>query len=312
MSMMMISSLNTYTQNMKMQMKWEQKRTEGNYSSDGSTSLTKKVQTESESSSIAEITDNHSHQSIMRGIQVKLNAGKQLSSSELEYLKKYDPEAYQHAKSVEMERKAYEQRLKNCKTKEEVQMLKASQMASSLDRVRDINNNPNISSGEKLKLTLQEHQKVSSITDSTKEFTESKEYKQLPTEAEKNKAEKELKEAKEDELKGTDKTEIKNAEETKEKETQANSEEEKSSESDNLTSDEKEIIMQTSTEKTAEQPPTETEIESAKRILFSSEKSCIEAELTPEAQKVKRAKAHASYTQYEIFNTSPGTFDIKR
>lgn len=312
MSMMMISSLNTYTQNMKMQMKWEQKRTEGNYSSDGSTSLTKELQSESESSSIAAMTDNRSHQSIMREIQAKLNAGKQLSSSELEYLKKYDPETYQHAKSVEMERKAYEQRLKNCKTKEEVQMLKASQMASSLDRVRDINNNPNISGGEKLKLTLQEHQKVSSITDSTKEFTESKEYSQLPTEAEKNKAEKELKEAKEAELKGTDKKEIKKAEETKEENTKVNPEKEKISESDDLTFDKKEVIMQTDTEKTAEQPPTEIEIENAKRMLFSSEKSRIEAELTPEAQKVKRAKAHASYAQYGISNTSSDTLNIKR
>lgn len=297
-----------------MQMKWEQKRAEGNYASDGSTSLSKTLQSESEpeSSSIAAMTKNQSHESIMSGIQAKLNAGKQLSSSELEYLKKYDPETYQHAKAVEMERKAYEQRLKNCKTKEEVQMVKASQMAASLDRVRDINNNPNISSGEKLKLTLQEHQKVSSVVDSTEEFTESGEYNKLPTQAEKDKAEKDLKEAKEAELKGTDKKEVKEAEENKEEKDKLAAKEEKTSNSDHLISPENGEKQQTDTEKSEGKVPTELEVEKARRIFLSSEKSRIEAELTPEAQKVKRAKAHASYSQYSFTNDSTAIVDIRK
>ena len=177
MSFTTVTSLNTYAKNMKMQMKWEQRRTNGDYSHDNTTSFARQLQQEAAGISgglgvngIGEPTGGSSHQSIMSGIRAKLNAGKKLSSSELSYLKKNDPETYQHVKAMEAERKAYEQRLRRCKTKEEVQRLKASQMASSLDRVRDVNNNPNIPDGEKLKLTMQEHQKVSSVTDATPKF----------------------------------------------------------------------------------------------------------------------------------------------
>ena len=39
MNLMMVGSLNTYTQNMKMQMKWERKKASGDYSSDGTKSI---------------------------------------------------------------------------------------------------------------------------------------------------------------------------------------------------------------------------------------------------------------------------------
>ena len=236
MSFTMVTSLNTYAKNMKMQMKWEQRRTNGDYSHDNTTSFARQLQQEAAGISgglgvngIGEPTGGSSHQSIMSGIRAKLNAGKKLSSSELSYLKKNDPETYQHVKAMEAERKAYEQRLRRCKTKEEVQRLKASQMASSLDRVRDVNNNPNIPDGEKLKLTMQEHQKVSSVTDATTKFAESGEYRKLPTEAEKRKAEKDLKEAKEAEMRG----------ETKNDKNQVNDEKASQTEDKNQVTDEK-------------------------------------------------------------------------
>ena len=186
----MMGSLHTYASNMKMQMKWEQKKSKGDYSADGTTSIAEQLR--KEAGGIGTGTSNRSQQAILNGIRTKLNAGKRLSSSELEYLKKNDPETYQHVKAMEMERKAYEQRLKNCKTKEEVQRLKASQMASSLDRVREVNNNPNIPDDEKLKLTLQEHQKVCSVTDAKPADAQIAKAKELLLAAKKTRIEAEL------------------------------------------------------------------------------------------------------------------------
>lgn len=353
MSFTMVTSLNTYAKNMKMQMKWEQRRTNGDYSHDNTTSFARQLQQEAAGISgglgvngIGEPTGGSSHQSIMSGIRAKLNAGKKLSSSELSYLKKNDPETYQHVKAMEAERKAYEQRLRRCKTKEEVQRLKASQMASSLDRVRDVNNNPNIPDGEKLKLTMQEHQKVSSVTDATTKFAESGEYRKLPTEAEKRKAEKDLKEAKEAEMRG----------ETKNDKNQVNDEKASQTEDKNQVTDEKtsqtedrnqvtdEKASQTEKEaareaKTAEAAsrtaraseattisgntyrrnvrqsahakPADAQIAKAKEIRRASRKTRVEAELTPEAQKVRRSRARSAYAQNMQSNEIAVSIDTK-
>lgn len=317
MSFTMVSSLNTYTKNMKMQMKWEQRRANGDYSHDNTTSFAKQLQKEASGISggigvngIGEATGGSSHESIMSGIRAKLNAGRRLSSSELQYLKKNDPETYQHVKAMEAERKAYEQRLRRCKTKEEVQRLKASQMASSLDRVRDVNNNPNISGGEKLKLTLQEHQKVSAVTDATTKFAESGEYRKLPTEAEKAKAEKDLKEAKEAEMKGETKDDSKKVSDEKTSEKDEIKDEERNATKDGeaatAASRTAEAAQATTisgntygrdVRRTREDKPADAQIAKAKEIRRASQKTRIEAELTPEAQKVRRSRARAAYAQ---------------
>ncbi len=189
MNLMMVGSLNTYTQNMKMQMKWERKKASGDYSSDGTKSIEEWLQKQTEGT--GSLMDEDSKQTLAR-IELKMNAGKSLTSAEMEYLRKNDPETYKKAKSIEMERKAYEQRLKSCKTKEEVQRVKASQMAASLDRVNEV---------KKLELIKQELRLTNASADTMKKFTESGEYAKLPTEAEQRKAEKDLKEAKEAEQK---------------------------------------------------------------------------------------------------------------
>lgn len=276
MSIMMMGSLHTYASNMKMQMKWEQKKSKGDYSADGTTSIAEQLRKEAGGIGTA---SSRSKEAVLNGIRLKLNAGKRLSSSELEYLKKNDPETYQHVKAMEMERKAYEQRLKSCKTKEEVQRLKASQMAASLDRVREVNNDPNIPDGEKLKLTMQEHQKVSSVTDSTVKFAQSGEYSRLPTEAEKRKAEKDLKEAKEAEMKG----ETKDHKDTAVDEKASQAPEDSTSKTEETVADKDEH--------------TDAQLAKARELVLSSKKTRVEAELTPEAQKVRRSRAKAVYVQ---------------
>ena len=353
MSFTTVTSLNTYAKNMKMQMKWEQRRTNGDYSHDNTTSFARQLQQEAAGISgglgvngIGEPTGGSSHQSIMSGIRAKLNAGKKLSSSELSYLKKNDPETYQHVKAMEAERKAYEQRLRRCKTKEEVQRLKASQMASSLDRVRDVNNNPNIPDGEKLKLTMQEHQKVSSVTDATTKFAESGEYRKLPTEAEKRKAEKDLKEAKEAEMRGetkNDKNQVNDekASQTEDKDPVTDDKASQTEDRNPVTDDkasqtEKEAVRQAGAAQAASRTaraseattisgntykrnvrqsthakPADAQIAKAKEIRRASQKTRVEAELTPEAQKVRRSRARSAYAQNMQSNEVAISIDTK-
>lgn len=310
MSFNMFTSLDAYAKNMKMQMKWEQKKASGNYSDHGTTSIADKLRQETAKQSLPSQSD--SNQVTMSGIQAKLMAGKKLSSAELQYLRQNDPDTYQQAKAREMERKMFEQRLRSCKTKEEVQRLKAAHMAASLDKVNEINNNPNISGGEKLKLTIEEHQKVCAVTDATVKFTESKEYKRLPTEAEKRKAEKDLKEAKEAERKG----ETKEKDEIKKKQTEESSEDKaavqpKNTESEKIRAEAADTRDREDSHK-EEPTPADTQAAKAREILLSSKKTRAEAELTPEAQKVKRSRARASYAQSMHSDDVTVTVDIRR
>jgi len=133
-------------------------------------------------------------------IELKLNSGQKLTAEEMAYLRDHDPQTYQRVKSTEMEQKNYEQELKRCKTKEEVQRVRMAHAATSLNTVNEIKNNPNIPENKKLELVWNEHRKNMALQQSTQEFIESGKYAKLPTEAEKQKAEKDLEEAKKAEL----------------------------------------------------------------------------------------------------------------
>ena len=95
-------------------------------------------------------------------IRAKLQAGKRLTSKEMKYLKKYNPELYIHAIRIEAKRKAVEQRLKHADSKQEVsdvQMQAVTTIAKN-DPVREY--------------------MLAAVHDTIKEFKESDEYKLLP------------------------------------------------------------------------------------------------------------------------------------
>ena len=133
-------SLNTYTKNMEMQMKWQKKKNTSDFKADGSTKL------DSVSRQAEEIRKANADGSAkMAGqIDLKLNSGKKLTAEELEYLQKHDPQKYQKVKQIEAEQKNYENELKKCKTKDEVQRVRMAHTASSLSAVNNIKNNPAI------------------------------------------------------------------------------------------------------------------------------------------------------------------------
>lgn len=293
MNMMMMTSLNTYTKNMKMQMKWKQKQSSGNYTNHAnslnSKETTSKEQPKSAEEAMLESLQTDSDTSMMQQIRTKMAAGKRLSSKEMDYLKENDPQTYQKAKEIEMEREAYERELKQCKTKEEVQRVKLSHAAAAMASVKEIESNPNIPKGEKLALMMQELAKSNALGESERAFAMSKDYKSLPTEAERKKAEEDLEEAKKAEMGIDDKTDDSVEEVTD------------SRNRDAVTDSLEEDV----------QPPTEAEVEAAKKVIAGKEMSRLEAEVTPEARKVRRAKAQAAYAQSTSTPSFTHNVDVK-
>ena len=109
-----IQSLNSYTKNMEMQLKWQQKKKNNDFTADGSTKLSALDQ---QAEDIRKAAADGSTK-LMNQIRLKLNSGKKLTTEEMEYLQKHDPQTYQHVKSMEAEQEGYKRELKWCKTKE--------------------------------------------------------------------------------------------------------------------------------------------------------------------------------------------------
>lgn len=276
-------------------MKWQQRKSSGDYLTKGY-SGTKESQKDQElqdpQSRLLESMKPDESASMRQQISTKMMAGKRLSSAEMEYLKENDPQTYQKARTIEMEREAYERRLKQCRTKEEVQRVKFSQAASSLATVKNVESNPSIPKGQKLALIMQELHKFNAMSDTDRAYMQSKDYQSLPTEAEKRKAEEELEKAEKAEMGIEDRTDD-SAEETAD-------------------STNKEAVEEAKTESRApeESAPTETELKAAKRAVAGQEKTRMEAEVTPEARKVRRAKAQAAYAQSSCTGISAGSPSI--
>ena len=192
-----MQSIGMYTKNMEMQMKWKQKKANNDFTADGSTKLSDPTARQAEEIREAQ-ADGSSKLSAQ--IRTKLAAGKKLTREEMDYLQKNDPQTYQKARAIEEEQKSYEEELKRCRTKEDVQRVKMNHTAASLSTVNNVKNNPAIPEGAKLGIMWQELMKTRALEETMGEFVKSGRYAQLPTEAEKAEAEKALKEAKEAEL----------------------------------------------------------------------------------------------------------------
>lgn len=263
-----VQSLNSYTKNMEMQMKWQKRKDTNDFSADGTTTIDDWVKQQAEEIRQA---NKEGSTKLQAQIDLKLKCGQRLSAEEMEYLRKNDPESYQHIKSMQAEQKQYEEELKRCKTKDEVERVKMLHTASSLSAVNSIMHNPAIPENKKFELVMREHQKNAALQQSTKEFVESGKYAKLPTEQERLKAEKDLREAKEAEQNIDDPTQ------------------------DTV----EEVVGKAQEDDGTEQEDSqgkEALIKDAREVLSQREMTRAEAELTPEALKVRRAKARAAYS----------------
>lgn len=268
-----ITSINMYTRNMKMEQKWQRRVQNRDYSS-------KNGSQEASSSSgidphlqrqLEDLRDsNNSETKTKEAIKAKMVAGKKLSSAEMKYLQEKDPATYQKAKELEMTRKKYQEELKRCKTKEDVQRVKMAYTAQSMETVNSTANNPNIPKGQKLAIIAAENQKMNAVADATNQFVKEGHYGRLPSEAEQLKAEKEMNEAMEAEREERNDASLSRPEDSEEAESTGQAAEN----------------METSGAKTDQTTEQSSEKEAPSRA---------EAEYSPEAMKVKRAKAKANY-----------------
>lgn len=285
-------------------MKWQQKKTNSDFTADGSTKL--KDATAMQAEQIRQEQADGSNK-LMSQIRTKLASGKKLTREEMEFLQKNDPQTYQKVKAIEAEQKSYENELKKCKTKEEVQRAQMNRTAASLSVVNSVEHNPAIPEGQKLALIWQEHMKNMAFEESTRAFIESGRYAQLPTEAEKQAAEKELEEAKKEELgiedpaERTEETESADNAESTSVEEEIKADHTESTAGTDLPEKES-SAHHTGSEKTAvkiKETAVHDAVRKSRAALQERRMTRAAAETTPEALKVKRAKAQAAYTGHQ-------------
>lgn len=113
-------------------------------------------------------------------IYVKIKSGAELTSEEIDYLKKNNPNALREYEDIKREKEAYKNQLKNCRTKEEVEELKVQKMNSYISEARRISSNPYIPEGKKSELMDNIMARVLNIQDAHVEFTKTIKYISLP------------------------------------------------------------------------------------------------------------------------------------
>ena len=282
-----MQSIGMYTKNMEMQMKWKQKKANNDFTADGSTKLSDPTARQAEEIREAQ-ADGSSKLSAQ--IRTKLAVGKKLTREEMDYLQKNDPQTYQKARAIEEEQKSYEEELKRCRTKEDVQRVKMNHTAASLSTVNNVKNNPAIPEGAKLGIMWQELMKTRALEETMGEFVKSGRYAQLPTEAEKAEAEKALKEAKEAELGMEDSVESTEKADNDEKEANTDRAADNGGKEANA-----DHAPEGIPEDNGKDASLHESAQKDRRVLQERRMTVAEAEATPEALKVKRAKAHAAY-----------------
>ena len=114
----------------------------------------------------------------------KLKTGGILTADEIAYLKEHDPEALAQYEQAQAEKKNYENQLKNCRTKEDVERLKLNRMGNFAARAKSIVNNPYIPKSKKVELMNQLNNEVCLIRDAHTAFVKSATYQDMPTEEE--------------------------------------------------------------------------------------------------------------------------------
>ena len=161
-------------------LKWQKKKQDINSKkdTDGMTqdeilldSLERQAQTERERSATSEL-------------YTKLKTGGTLTEEEIAYLKEHDPEALAEYEKAQTEKKAYENALKNCRTKEDVQRLKLNRMGSFAAQAKEIASNPYIPKDKKVVLMQRLNNEVCMIRDAHQAFEKSRAYEELPEEQE--------------------------------------------------------------------------------------------------------------------------------
>ena len=257
------------TKNTDMKARWNEKKKKGDFQSES-----KKTELQRKNDSFKaywyDKQKNEESDKTLESINNKVAAGKDLTPEEMRYLESKNPMLYKKLKQDKEEQKAFEHDLKKCKTKDEVERLKTDTVSKSLTVIGSVKNNPNIPEGTKAAIAASEMQKLKKLEEISAKFVDSGEYAKLPTESEVRMAEKEITEAEQAERKRPDDEDI-----------------------SERTDDEGREVSDKEAGVTAES------VSTAEKVLPEEEKTVIEAENTPEAQKMKRAKVKKAYIEIQ-------------
>lgn len=166
---------------MVMQNKWEQKKSTGNINKKEQKELTPQ---ERELQRYREQLEETKKGNEYSALYSKIQSGQKLSPAEEDKLKAQDMKAYLDYKADQAEQEAFEEKLKQCKTKDEAQRLKTTKMQSNLSKIKNVENDPYISDSEKLRIAREVQGDTIASAKIFDKFTQSEEYEKMPTEGE--------------------------------------------------------------------------------------------------------------------------------
>lgn len=255
---LIMGTVSSYIKSMEIQNKWQMKKLSGDFRSDEKKLTELQIKNEQFKKTYKEMQENDTNDETLSTIHSKIYAGSQLTAEEMRYLQAKDPMTYQKVRNLELEKKQYERELRECKTKEDVQKLKISKVTASLSAINAVKDNPNIPESQKVAIAMQEQKRIDALEKIAVKFVKSGEYSKLPDESELLKAEQDIRES-EREQNNIKKDEIKTDDEEK------------------TESYEIQDIVSVNEEE--------------KDIKTDNEMTKIEAEQTPEARKMKKAKS---------------------
>ena len=118
-------------------------------------------------------------------IDNKIMSGGSLSPEEISYLEKNDPAALKKYRETKEEKEAYKEKLRQCKTKEEVDRVKLQKLGELESSLSSVVNDPTIPKSAKLAKAQEILAKTNNIEAAHLEFVKSADYQSMPTDDEK-------------------------------------------------------------------------------------------------------------------------------
>lgn len=166
--------------------KWMQKKESGNVLS--KQELNERSTWTSEQFMIADFQDQleHNREAEKRQkIDNKIMSGGSLSPEEISYLEKNDPVALKKYRETKEDKESYKEKLRQCKTKEEVDRVKLQKLGELESSLSSIVNDPAIPKSAKLAKAQEILAKTNNIEAAHLEFVKSADYQSMPTDEEK-------------------------------------------------------------------------------------------------------------------------------
>lgn len=166
--------------------KWMQKKESGNVLS--KQELNERSTWTSEQFMIADFQDQleHNRETQKRQkIDNKIMSGGSLSPEEISYLEKNDPVALKKYRETKEEKESYKEKLRQCKTKEEVDRVKLHKLGELESSLSSVVNDPTIPKSAKLAKAQEILAKTNNIEAAHLEFVKSADYQSMPTDDEK-------------------------------------------------------------------------------------------------------------------------------